>query len=87
MLRAARKACQDLILRIHADAGPCGVANMESAPELVLLAEQARRRAEWAAVRVAAVSTDVCRAHAARARELLRRSPTAARIIDRRAAG
>ena len=53
----------------------------------VLLAEQARRRAEWAAVRAAAVPADTCRAHAASARQLLRRSPVAARIIDRRAVG
>ena len=51
-------------------------------------AEQADRAARWAALRSAAVSPAAHAAHVAAARELLRaRSPAAARIIARRAAG
>ena len=52
-----------------------------------LVAEQAQRAAELASIHAAAASPEAARAHAARARELLRHSPAAARIIDRRAVG
>ena len=73
--------------RLAAWAGLASPSQQRAAQHQELLAEQAQRGAEWAAVRAAAASPDARRAHAARVRELLRRSPTAARILDRRAAG
>ncbi len=60
--------------------GLASPSQQRAAGHEVLLAEQARRGAEWAAVRAAAA--DACRAHAARARQLLRRSPVAARTAS-----
>ena len=73
--------------RLSAWAGLASPSQQRAAHHQELLAEQAQRRAERAALRAAAASPEACRAHAARTRELLRRSPVAARILDRRAAG
>ena len=73
--------------RLAAWAGVVSPSQQRAAWHQALLAEQAERRAERASLGAAAASPDACRAHAARARELLRRSPAAARILDRRALG
>ena len=73
--------------RLAAWAGLASPSQQRAAQHQELLAEQAQRRAESASLRAAAASPDARRAHAARARQMLRRSPTAARILDRRAVG
>ncbi len=73
--------------RLAAWAGVASPSQQRAAWHQELLAEQAQRAAERASLRATAASPDACRAHAARARELLRRSPAAVRILDRRAAG
>jgi hypothetical protein len=73
--------------RLAAWAGRSSPSQHRAAQHRALLAEQAQRAAERASLRAAAASPEASRAHAARARDLLRRSPAPARIVDRRAVG
>jgi hypothetical protein len=73
--------------RLAAWTGRRSPSQQRAAQHQVLATEQARRRAEQASLHEAAASPDACTAHAAQARELLRRSPVATRIIDRRSVG